>query len=111
MPHPFIQQMPVELRTKLSAVIRLNRMNRKRQFSKHVIYKLDRVSLVAPLINSRDPDSGAIINSCVLIESLLGYYSGNWLQEFNIDLKIMTRNGFFIPFESFLQRTIALIDW
>ena len=66
MPYTFILDMPVKLGLKLMASVSSNRMDTEGKFINHIINKLNGILLIVTGIDFQRPDSGSIINGCIL---------------------------------------------
>ena len=95
-------RMPVERRLELSPIIRPQQMDVEREPVSHLVQEPDCGALIAPIVDFKNPDEGAIIDGGELVERFAG--PRDTLQELNIYLQAMARLGLFVTY-------LALFMW
>ena len=93
-PHTLILDMPMKLGLKLMASICSDRMDTEREFFNHIINELNSIYLIVTRIDFQRPDSGCIINGCILKTSDSVALKVPQRDKFHIDLDVMARNFF-----------------
>jgi hypothetical protein len=100
-------KMPVEFRLELSTVIGLDYEHSERQAAEHFVDEPDGGALVAGVVDLQDPNAGAIVDGCELIEAAAR--PGNSFQELHIQLQSVTRLWLLIALPPFPVRSVFLI--
>lgn len=96
MANSLILNLPVKLGLELMAVIGANGVNPERKLLHDVIDEIDRIRLCVAGVNFQGPDSGGIVDGCVL-EPLNSFSCvTDKFQELDIDLDVVSRSLFFV---------------
>ena len=90
MPYAFIFDMPVKLGLKLMASVSSNRMDAEGKFINHIINKLNGILLIMTSIDFQYPDSGNIIDGCILKSPDSVAVKVPQRDELHINLDVMT---------------------
>ncbi len=65
-----VSQVPMKLRLKLRAVVRLNNENSKWKPADNLVDELNRSALIAAVVNLQHPDTSAVVDSSELVKAL-----------------------------------------
>ncbi len=93
-----VLQMPMKFGLEFVTVVCADGVQAKRELLDHVVDEPDGVFLCMSGINFQGPDAGCIVNRCVLVTLQLKAAFINKSQKLNINLNVMTRDLFLIPF-------------
>jgi hypothetical protein len=102
-------QVPVELRLKLSAVVRLHHVDAERQPVPDVVDESDGGALVARVVDLQHANPGAIVNGGELIEPLAG--AGDPLEELHVQLESVAWQRFLISLPPLAMGPMLLVGW
>ncbi|MGB7868069.1 MAG: hypothetical protein WBM01_07275 [Mycobacterium sp.] len=98
---------------KFGTVVCLDDLHREGQSLKDVVDELDRGFLVAAWIDTQHPQSGAVVDRSELVvlgaPADLGPGRGlEWLNEFDVDLDLVSGQLLFVAFPPFVESFVAL---
>src|SRR5665213_195632 len=102
----FVEHVPVEPGLELGAVVRLDHLDPEGELLEDVVNELDRCDLVEAIVDSQDPEPGAIVDRRELVVLLPS--SGQGSNELDVDLDAMTWLGLLVALPAVLVALVAL---